>query len=65
VLLCFAEGDDGLEYLENRLSRRLATVLAQGRVEVVEIPDIDHSMHRAWLRDRVISTVALFLDELL
>ncbi len=64
VLLCFAAGDDGLEYLENRLSRRLAAVLAQGTVQVVEIPDIDHSMHRAWLRDRITSTAALFLDGL-
>jgi dienelactone hydrolase len=64
VVLCFAAGDDGLEYLENRLRRRLAAVKAAGKVQVVEIPDIDHSMHRAWLRERVVSTVGVFLDGL-
>ena len=64
VLLCFAAGDDGLEYLENRLARRLAAVTAAGTVEVAEIPDIDHSMHRAWLRDRVVATAGDFLDRL-
>jgi pimeloyl-ACP methyl ester carboxylesterase len=64
VLLCFAEGDDGLEYLRNRLGNRLARVTARGTITVVEIPDIDHSMHRAWLRERVVDAVEDFVGAL-
>ncbi len=64
VLLAFAEGDDGLEFLHNRLARRLDHVTRTGRVRVVEMPDIDHSMHRLWLRDRVTNQVTAFLDSL-
>lgn len=52
-LLLFAEGDDGLEFLHNRLDRRLRHVRAGGRITVREVPEIDHSMHRLWLRGRV------------
>jgi hypothetical protein len=61
VLLCFAEGDDGLEYLRNRVAHRLARVTARERMQVVEVPEIDHSMHRAWLRDRVVDAVGDFV----
>jgi pimeloyl-ACP methyl ester carboxylesterase len=64
VLLCFAEGDDGLEYLHNRLRRRLQLVKRESPVEVVEIPEIDHSMHRSWFRPRVVDSVVDFLERI-
>jgi pimeloyl-ACP methyl ester carboxylesterase len=59
TVLAFADGDDGIEYLRTRLSRRLRSAEATGRVKVVSIPEIDHSMHRSWLRP----LVADLLDE--
>jgi dienelactone hydrolase len=57
VTLVFAAGDDGLEYLRDRLARRLRSALRPGLIRVVEIPDIDHSMSRAWLRGRVVAVL--------
>jgi hypothetical protein len=64
VALCFAEGDEGLEFLRLRHSRRVARVTANRVVKVIEVPDIDHSMTRVWLRDRIVDAVAGFVDEL-
>ena len=61
VLLCFADDDDGIEFLRNRLSRRLAAVTGAGGIEVVEIPGVDHSMYRVWLRDRVVAETRRFV----
>ncbi len=60
VLWCFAEGDDGLEYLRNRLARRFAAGLASGGFELAEIPAIDHAMHLEWLRPAVSEQIAAF-----
>ncbi len=57
VALVFAENDDGIEYLRNRLSRRLALVRRSGGVRVVEMKDVDHSMYRVWLRPSVVHTL--------
>lgn len=57
VLLAFAEGDDGIEFLRNRLSRQLRRVASSGRLTVLEMPEIDHSMHRVWLRSTVVQTI--------
>lgn len=57
ITLVFAENDDGIEYLRDRLSRRLQDVVDQGNVRVVEIPGIDHSMQRVWLRPRMLQTL--------
>jgi hypothetical protein len=64
VLMVFAEGDDGIEYLENRLSRRLASVGRAGAIRTTQVPDIDHSMHRAWLRERIVATMRAELERL-
>lgn len=64
VALVFAEGDDGLEYLQDRLSRRLGRVTARGSIRIVEVPGIDHSMHRAWLRGRIVAVVKEILESL-
>ena len=61
TLLLFAPRDDGLEYLEDRLGRRLAR-LPKGPIRVVELESIDHGMHRAWLRHEVLDAIVDFLD---
>lgn len=60
-LLLFAEGDDGLEFLEMRCARRLRHELAAGYVRVVQIPDIDHQMYRTWRRGDVIAALRAFV----
>jgi hypothetical protein len=62
TLLLFAHSDDGLEYLEDRVGRSLARSRRAGRIEVAELPGIDHGMHRAWLRHEVVDAVLAFLD---
>ena len=61
-LLLFAEGDDGLEFLEMRCARRLRHEQAAGYVRVVQIPDIDHQMYRTWRRGDVITALRAFVD---
>jgi len=60
-LLLFAEGDDGLEFLEMRCARRLKQELAAGYVRIVQIHDIDHQMYRTWRRGDVIAAVRAFI----
>ena len=57
VTMVFAAGDDGIEYLRNRLRRRLGRVEGEGTIAIAEVPDIDHSMHRLWLRDRMLDVL--------
>lgn len=57
ITLVFAQGDDGIEFLQTRLRRRLERVERRGGVEIVELPEIDHSMHRAWLRPAVLEVL--------
>lgn len=64
ILMCFAEGDDGIEYLRNRLARRLAVARRAGKVRVVEIPAIDHAMHCEWRRPAVSAVIEAFAGEL-
>ncbi len=54
VVLVFAEDDDGIEYLRNRLSRRLRLVQRAGGIRLVEMKDVDHSMYRVWMRHAVL-----------
>jgi hypothetical protein len=58
VVMMFAEGDEGIEYLRHRLSRRLAHVQRRGGLRVVKVEGIDHSMHRTWLRPLMIEVLA-------
>jgi pimeloyl-ACP methyl ester carboxylesterase len=54
IELLFAEGDDGLVYLRQRAGRRLGRL---HRVRVTELPGVDHPMHRAWRRTRVVEAL--------
>lgn len=60
VLLLFAEGDDGIEYLRTRHGRRTRMVTAASRIAIAEVPGIDHSMHRAWLRNEMLDRLRGF-----
>lgn len=62
--LIFAEGDDGVEYLRDRLGRRLRELLPAEVVTITEVPGIDHGMHRTWLRPRLFDVIARELDRL-
>ena len=42
TVMVFADGDDGIEYLRNRLARRLDRAMRSGILRVVEVPGIDH-----------------------
>ena len=64
IAMLFAEGDDGIEFLRTRLNRRLRHVTRPGRIRVVEIPEIDHSMHRAWLRPKLIDILNEQVEQL-
>jgi pimeloyl-ACP methyl ester carboxylesterase len=64
VLLLFAVGDDGIEYLQMRLGHRLRKILSKRRVILREIPDIDHPMHQEWRRGDVVEALVSFLDAL-
>lgn len=57
--LIFAEGDDGIEYLHDRLARRVRAVTASGVIRVVEMPaGVDHSLHHTWLRPVAYNVIA-------
>ncbi|MGI8712462.1 MAG: hypothetical protein ACR2NR_04620 [Solirubrobacteraceae bacterium] len=60
--LLFTPGDDGQKYLEQRLGRHVRRLVAGGRLSVREVPEIDHPLHRAWLRSRVVSALCEALD---
>jgi hypothetical protein len=60
--LIFCEGDVGLEYLVDRVALRLAAVQESGYVRVHELTEIDHSMHRTWLRWKIVNVLVEELD---
>ena len=64
VLALFAEGDDGLEFLEDRVGRTWSRSLRRGVVTCRVVPGIDHPMHRTWLRASVVDEVRGWLDGL-
>jgi hypothetical protein len=64
VRLLFTQGDEGLLYLDGRLRRRLQHVRRKGLITVGELAEIDHAMHRTWLRPRVVSALSDALREI-
>jgi len=57
VTMMFAEGDPGIEFLRARLNRRLQRAVQGKSVDIVEIPNIDHSMHQVWRRPAVLEAL--------
>lgn len=64
ILMLFAEGDDGIEFLEDRVGRAWGEVLRSGTIQSRVIPGIDHPMHRTWLRSTVVDEARRWLDAL-
>jgi hypothetical protein len=62
--MLFAGRDEGLKFLEARVSRRLAHAARSGIVHVADIPGIDHAMHRAWARGAVVAAIRRELEAL-
>lgn len=61
VLLLFSGADDGAEFLRVRVGRSLRRAL-RSSMSLVELPEIDHSMHRTWRRTEVLTTMTAFLN---
>jgi pimeloyl-ACP methyl ester carboxylesterase len=64
IAMLFAGRDEGLKFLEARVSRRLASATRSGVVHVADIPGIDHAMHRAWARGAVVAAIRGELEAL-
>jgi dienelactone hydrolase len=64
VKLVFAEGDDGLIYINGRLRRRAQRVQRSGRVSITELPGVDHPMHRTWMRPSVLAALSAGLKQI-
>jgi len=62
VLALFAEGDDGLEFLEDRVGRTWSRALRRGMVTCRVVTDIDHPMHKTWRRDALVDELRRWLD---
>ncbi len=62
ALLLFAESDDGLEFLNDRVGRAFRA--SQRRCVLVrEMQGVDHGLHRMWKRDEVTRAVARWLQD--
>ncbi|MGH9107211.1 MAG: alpha/beta fold hydrolase, partial [Acidimicrobiales bacterium] len=53
VSLIYSGGNPNFELLASRLARRMEVVQRSGYVRVLEVPEIDHPLHRTWLRPKV------------
>lgn len=55
ISMIFSERDDGLEFLEDRIGATISRLHEQDAIDLVEIPEVDHAAHRAWLRPLVLA----------
>jgi dienelactone hydrolase len=65
VLAVFAEGDDGLEYIQDRIARAFGRARRGGLIDVTTVPGIDHPMHRHWQRPSMVDAIAAWLDKVM
>ena len=61
ILTLFAAGDDGVEFLQDRLPRTWGEVVDGGAIHLAQI-DVDHPMHQFWGRPAVLAAMTRFLD---
>lgn len=61
-LMLFADDDDGLEFLRDRLPKAWSGALGSGVFDLVEIVSLDHSMHMYWRRPEVLQAMLDFLS---
>lgn len=64
VFLSYAEGDDGLAYLRDCCSRRLARESRHGYLTLEEVPGIDHPLFHTWRRSAIVEQMTRFLASL-
>ncbi len=62
ILAVFAEGDDGLEFLQDRVGRSWRRVQRGGLIGSATVAGIDHPMHRHWHRGSMVSAIESWLD---
>lgn len=62
IFAVFAEGDDGLEFLEDRTGRAWRRALGGGQIASATVAGIDHPMHRHWMRESMVATIGGWLD---
>ena len=62
ILAVFAEGDDGLQYIQDRIARAWRRAGARGLIQVTTVAGIDHPMHRHWLRSSMVDAISAWLD---
>jgi alpha-beta hydrolase superfamily lysophospholipase len=60
----FAEGDEGLTYIRNRLDRLFTRVQRGGTITMAQVDDVDHQMYREWRRGDVVARMVEYLDSL-
>ncbi len=64
ILMLYAESDPGVIYLRTRMARGLARLTARMGVRCVEVPGLDHPMHRHALRPRALAVLRDFVESL-
>lgn len=62
ILAVFAEGDDGLEFLQDRTGRAWRRALRGGLIGSATVAGIDHPMHRHWQRGSMVTAIIAWLD---
>ena len=62
ILAVFAEGDDGLQYIQDRTARAWRRAIAPGLMQVTTVAGIDHPMHRHWKRPSMVDAISAWLD---
>ena len=62
VLAVFAEGDDGLQYIQDRIARAFRRARGRGLIDATTVPGIDHPMHRHWQRPSMVDAISAWLD---
>jgi alpha-beta hydrolase superfamily lysophospholipase len=62
IVMLFAKGDDGPEFLEDRVGRTWGQAQGRGRIRAEFIADIDHPMHRHWHRVNVVTAIRTWLE---
>jgi len=62
ILAVFAEGDDGLQYIQDRTARAWRRASAPGVIQATTVVGIDHPMHRHWKRSLMVDAISAWLD---
>jgi hypothetical protein len=58
----FAEGDDGMQYIQDRIARAFRRARRRGRIDATTVLGIDHPMHRHWQRPSMVDAISAWLN---